>query len=314
MSILIADDDPVSRLLLERTLVRLGHRIVAVPNGTDALARVLAADGPRLAILDWDMPGLDGPAACREIRKRPVPYVYLMLLTARDRLEDMVFGLDAEADDFLTKPFNAIELGARIRSGQRVLALQETLLRAQATLRHQATHDDLTGVLNRATIFEHLDMELRRCRRTGNPVSIAIVDVDHFKRINDMHGHVVGDAALREVVQIMQSVLRDGECLGRYGGEEFLLVLPECDEAGASVVAERARSGVTASAVRSGAHQLPLTISVGVACTARSGTDLQGLILAADEALYRAKAAGRDRVTSWAPACLRRHDEFQLTP
>src|SRR5262249_51849908 len=166
------------------------------------------------------------------------------LLTARDRHEDMVAGLDAEADDFLRKPLNVIELAARLRSGERVLALQENLLQAQDALRHQATHDHLTGLYNRKMILEHLEMELRRVKRTSAPLAIAIADVDHFKRINDTHGHSAGDVVLRRVASLMRSVLRDYEWVGRYGGEEFLVVLPGCDADGGTRAAERARSQV----------------------------------------------------------------------
>jgi len=300
MTILIADDEPVSRRLLEATLTRLGYKVVCVNDGVDAVAAILRPDGPRFAILDWDMPGLKGPAACREIRMRSAAYVYIMLLTARDREEDLVYGLEAEADDFLTKPFNVVELGARLRSGERVLQLQQNLLRAQEALRHQATHDHLTSLFNRAMILEHLDIELRRIRRTGGRVAIAIADVDHFKKVNDTHGHHVGDLVLRQSADLMRSVLREGECLGRYGGEEFLLVLPGCDEAGARLAAERARTSISRRPVRAKALELPLTASFGVACTDAAGHDLEGLVMAADEALYRAKADGRDRVVGWA--------------
>ena len=299
MTILIADDDPVSRRLLERTLIRLGHRVVAVADGSLALTTILGPNGPQLAILDWDMPGLDGPAVCRAIRERAVPYVYIILLTARDRHEDMVAGLDAEADDFLRKPLNVLELSARLRSGKRVLDLQDNLLQAQDALRYQATHDHLTGLVNRPMILEHLDKELRRVKRSGDPLAIAIADVDHFKRINDTHGHSVGDAVLREVANLMRSVMRDYEWIGRYGGDEFLVSLPGCDAIGAVVAAERARQRVGDTPVHVGPLRLRVTLSIGVAWTGASGGDLETLILDADEALYRAKAAGRNRIEAW---------------
>jgi diguanylate cyclase (GGDEF)-like protein len=299
VTILIADDDPVSRRLLENTLARLGHKVVSVADGSEALRTILRPDGPHLAILDWDMPGLDGPAVCRAIRERPVPYVYIILLTARDRQEDMVAGLDAEADDFLRKPLNVIELAARLRSGERVLALQENLLQAQDALRHQATHDHLTGLYNRKMILEHLEMELRRVKRTSAPLAIAIADVDHFKRINDTHGHSAGDVVLRRVASLMRSVLRDYEWVGRYGGEEFLVVLPGCDVEAGTRAAERARSQVGSEVLQVGRMRLGVTLSIGVAWTGASGDELETLILDADEALYRAKACGRNRVEAW---------------
>ena len=197
MKILIADDEPVSRRLLEGTLKKLGHDVLAVEDGTQAVATLLEADGPRMAILDWMMPGCDGLAVCREVRKRAAPYTYVILLTSRDRRSDMVEALDAEVDDFLTKPFDAVELRARLRSGERVLPLQETLLRAQEMLRHEATHDRLTGLWNRARIIDQLGREARRAEREKARLAVLLADIDHFKQVNDTYGHGVGDVVLQ---------------------------------------------------------------------------------------------------------------------
>lgn len=296
MKILIADDDAISRRLLEGTLVRLGHEVVAVEDGTQAITALLDQSGPRLAILDWMMPGADGLAVCRRIRQRPTPYVYVILLTARDRRADMVEGLDAEADDFLTKPYDAVELRARLRSGERVLDLQEHLLQAQAALRHQATHDRLTGLWNRGMILDYLKRELSRARRESKPLGVLMADLDHFKRINDDHGHGVGDVVLREVGHRMRSVLRDYDAIGRYGGEEFLLVLIGAEARVAREVAERVRAAVQADPVRDGRLELAVSASLGAACTISVGFEPAALIQVADRALYRAKAAGRNRV------------------
>ena len=201
MKILIADDDPVSRRLLEATLVRFGHEVVAVADGREAVDTLLGENGPRLAILDWMMPKADGLTVCRTMRARSVTYVYIILLTTRDRREDMMAALDAEADDFLTKPFDVVELGARIRSGGRVLKLQEDLNAAQMAFHHEATHDRLTGLWNRGRILDQLGRELIRARREHRPLSVLIADIDHFKRINDTHGHQVGDEVLRQVAE-----------------------------------------------------------------------------------------------------------------
>jgi two-component system, cell cycle response regulator len=298
VKILIADDDPVSRRLLEATLTRSGHQVVAVPDGASALEALQSPDGPRLAILDWMMPNGNGLDVCRATRRRIGPYVYVILLTSRDRPEDMVVGLDAEADDFLTKPFNAVELGARLRSGERVLHLQERLLRTQDALRYEASHDQLTGLWSRRMILEHLEVALERCRDEALPLTVVLADVDHFKRINDTYGHGVGDVVLRETGSRLGLVLREGERLGRYGGEEFLLVLTDCDLTGGHAAAERLRDAMTASVVSAPGRDFNVTISLGVAGTAGYGLAASALIQAADEALYRAKAQGRNRTVA----------------
>ena len=296
MRILIADDEPVSRGVLEDALGRLGHEVVAVSDGSEAVARLLSPDGPRLAILDWMMPGADGIAVCRTVRQRPAPYVYVILLLPRRRREDMVAGLDAEADDFLTKPINAVELRARLRSGERVLALQESLLQAQEQLRLDATRDHLTGLWNRGTILEHLGRELSRARREARSVAVVIADVDHFKRVNDEHGRTAGDAVLRGTADRMKSALRDYDFMGRYGGEEFLFVLPGCGAVTARQAAERARALVADQPLAIGDERLAVTVSLGIAWTCTGREDATALIQAAGEALSRAKASGRNRV------------------
>jgi len=296
MRILIADDDLVSRRLLERTLVALGHEVTAVGDGDAAAAALLRSDGPRLAILDWMMPGSSGLDVCRAVRQRPEPYVYVLLLTSRDRREDIVTGLDAGADDFLTKPFDALELRARLRPGERVVSLQEGLIEARDALREQAVRDSLTGLWNRGMILDQLERELHRSRREGKPLAVAIADLDHFKQVNDTLGHTAGDAVLREAAERMRGAVRDCDFVGRYGGEEFLLILPGCDGPAGLHVAERVRRRVGDAPVRAGETPAPVTVSIGLAAAGPDGAEADDLIRAADEALYRAKAAGRDRV------------------
>jgi two-component system, cell cycle response regulator len=295
MKILIADDEPVSRRLLEGTLKKLGHDVLAVEDGTQAVATLLEPDGPRMAILDWMMPGCDGLAVCREVRKRAAPYTYVILLTSRDRRSDMVEALDAEVDDFLTKPYDAVELRARLRSGERVLLLQETLLQAQEMLRHEATHDRLTGLWNRARIIDHLRREARRTDREKAALAVLLVDIDHFKQVNDTYGHGVGDVVLHETAQRMRSVLRDYETIGRYGGEEFLIVLSKADLAVSRQVGERIRAVVGGAPIVHGHTTVDVKVSVGLAST-ETGFDATALVNAADSALYRAKQQGRNTV------------------
>ncbi len=296
MRILIADDDPVSRRLLQGALTRLGHEVTAVADGVAAVSALSVPGAPELAILDWMMPGLDGLTVCREIRRRPEPYVYVILLTARDRREDMVIALDAGADDFLTKPFDPVELRARLHSGQRILDLQQRLVDTQVALRHQAMHDHLTGLYNRRMILDELSRALERMRDEGRPISVAIADIDHFKRVNDSLGHAAGDAVIQSVGSRIRDVLRTYDAVGRYGGEEFLLVLPGSDGSIVREIAERARLRVAAEPIVSGTTSLSVSISIGVSWADPVDATSAALIEAADAAMYRAKQAGRNRV------------------
>jgi diguanylate cyclase (GGDEF)-like protein len=296
MNILIADDDPVSRRLLKGTLIRLGHDVDEAADGTNAIQALLEPQGARLAILDWMMPGYDGLTVCRTVRAKASHYVYIILLTARDRREDLVAALDAEADDYLTKPFDAVELRARLRSGERVLALQEHLLRAQEDLRRQAHHDGLTGLWNRGMILDFLNQEVRRLRGRQRPIAVMLADVDHFKQANDRHGHAIGDVLLRQAAERMRGVLRSSERNGRYGGEEFMMVVTGCDRAAAVRIADRARAAVAAAPVVIEELSVPVTVSVGVAWTDAPDSSAD-LLAGADQALYRAKAAGRNCVS-----------------
>jgi diguanylate cyclase (GGDEF)-like protein len=282
--------------VLEATVRRLGHEPIVVTNGIDAQEALLRPDGPRLAILDWMMPGADGLAVCRAIRQRVGPYVYLVLLTSRDRHEDRAAALDADVDEFMAKPLDAVELEARLRSGERLLTLQENFLKAQAALRYQASHDNLTGLWNRAMVREHLGAEINRARSAGEPVAVVLADLDRFKMVNDTYGHQAGDVILREATARMRMALRASDSIGRYGGEEFLLVLPNTEPHIALTVAERARAAVC-TPVQVNGVSIAMSASLGVAST-RTATDCaDGLIQAADAALYRAKADGRNCVS-----------------
>ena len=296
MKILIADDDPVSRRVLGAALVTLGHEVVEVEDGARAIEALALPDAPSVAIVDWMMPRMDGLAVCRTIRQQPGRYTYIVLLTSRDEPNDMIEALDAGADDFLTKPFNVGELRARLKAGERVVALQDDLLRSQEVLKHEATHDSLTGLWNRGRILEELWRELRRNRRESGSLAVVMADVDHFKRVNDSHGHAVGDTVLRHVGQRILSTLRVSDSIGRYGGEEFLLVLPRADINGGRDVAERVRAAVAAQPIIGNPVEITVTLSLGVACSGPPAFDGAALVQEADKALYRAKADGRNRV------------------
>ena len=229
-------------------------------------------------------------ALCRRVREsRTAMYVYIIMLTGRARKEDIVAGMQAGADDYLAKPFDLDELRVRVRAGERIVALQEAL-------RVQATQDTLTGAMNRGAIFEMLKRELAQSARTGTPIGVVMCDLDHFKQINDTHGHPAGDAVLREASSRLKSVLRSYDALGRYGGEEFMLVLPSCTAEHAAEVAERARRALADAPVTTGSTIVPISASFGVAQGGGTTLDLDEVIRAADDALYRAKRAGRNRV------------------
>lgn len=296
MKVLLADDDLVSRRLLEAMLVRLGYDVVVASDGLEARQILLAPDGPRLAILDWLMPGADGLDVCRAVRERPTPYVYIILLTSKDQHDDLVTAFEAQVDDFITKPYEALELRARLRSGERVVSLQARLLETQALLKHQASHDTLTGLWNRGQIHAQLDADLHQAGRTGRPLSVVMADIDHFKQVNDHHGHAAGDDVLREVARRIRSTLRTSDEVSRYGGEEFLLLLPDTPFPEARAIAERVRTAVAEPPIVTRNADLTVTVSLGVACTTDVGLARDALIAAADQALYRAKAAGRNRV------------------
>ena len=297
MRVLIADDSLLSRRLLEETLRGWGYEVRAVSDGAQAW-RVLCEDNPpTLAIFDWMMPGYTGPELCKMIRDEArEPYTYILLLTSRSERDDLVEGMDAGADDYVTKPFDRHELQVRLRAGRRIVDLQEELLAAREALRIQATHDYLTQIWNRSAILEILDRELARSEREGTLVGVVLGDLDSFKAINDTHGHLVGDMALRQSASLMQGCIRPYDSIGRYGGEEFIVVLPGVDEQGVRSQAERMRQAVRGTPIT--LPDLSLTVTCSFGCTVGHGgqSAAELLIRAADTGLYQAKRGGRDRV------------------
>jgi diguanylate cyclase (GGDEF)-like protein len=291
MRVLIADDDAVSRRLLQALAEKSGFDVALVTNGEDALRSLSEADGPQLAILDWMMPGIDGLEVCRRIREsRHDRYIYLLVLTSRKGGRDVVDAMQAGADDFVVKPFDAAELDARLRVGRRILDLEERL-------RTSATRDALTGLWNRGAIRGLLDQQISRARRGALPLTAMLIDIDHFKQINDSHGHPVGDEVLRAVAKRTSSTLRIHDFLGRDGGEEFLVILPDVEPPKAVIAAERVRRSIEGEPVVTAAGAVAVTASIGVACV-RGGLDADALVKLADDALYRAKREGRNRVVA----------------
>ncbi len=298
MRILIAEDDPAYRQLLEEVLAMWGYDVVVARNGTEALLVLQAEDAPQLVILDWMMPGLEGVEVCRRIRKDAKDYyTYIILLTSLQRDEDLVTGMEAGADDYIFKPFKLNELRVRLRAGRRIIELQNELLEARDLFHEKSIHDSLTGLLNHDEILGVLDKELARSERDGLCVSIILADIDHFKAVNDTYGHLAGDVVLRIIARKMQSMARSYDAIGRFGGEEFLFVLPECCMECAVTFAERLRSSINLDSIDTPEGLIPVTISLGVAASGKDGRrDGRPLVKAADAALYKAKENGRNRV------------------
>ena len=296
MKVLLADDDAFYRHSLRKSLELWGYEVITATNGDEALRILQGTQPPELAILDWMMPGMNGVDVCWQVRKRKEhPYVYIILITAKSQKKDVIEGLESQADDYLVKPFDLHELRARLQSGQRIIELQTTLASKQRELSHQATHDSLTGVWNRSAILDIVEREADCARSMKKPLCLALADIDNFKAINDTYGHEAGDVVLAEVVRRMHSALRHYDTIGRYGGEEFIVVLPGISRQRAFKLADRLRMRVAENPYDVLKNQVGITISIGIASD--TGSESIGLLLrSADEALYRAKSRGRNCV------------------
>jgi two-component system cell cycle response regulator len=297
MDILIADDSAVSRRLLSAVLEKWGYRVTSVTTGAEAWEVLQSESAPKLAILDWMMPGLTGPEVCRLVRGRNSGmYTYIILLTSRSEKVDLITGMEAGADDYLVKPLDHNELKVRLGPGRRILELQAELIEAQEALRVQATRDSLTRLWNRHAIFEILARESCRGRRDNKPLGVVMGDLDHFKQINDTYGHIAGDAVLREVGSRLEHLLRPYDSVGRYGGEEFLALLPGCNAEHTLERAEGIRDRIGKTPVVIDGGEVNVTISFGVtAVPPGAEASSEQIIRVADEALYRAKENGRNR-------------------
>ncbi len=299
MKVLIADDDATSRTLLRKSVLRWGYEVVVASNGSEAWGILEAGDSPPLAILDWMMPHVTGPELCRQVRaNRREPYTYILLLTSMDSKDATVEGLDAGADDYIVKPFDEHELQVRLRAGKRIIDLQMDLLLAREELRERANKDLLTMLPNRPAISAALERELSRCHRDRRTVGVILLDIDHFKKINDTFGHFAGDAVLRETAVRLRHNMRPYDSVGRYGGEEFLVVLPNCDLEQASAQAERMRHRLESAVMRVDGEEMRVSASFGVTVSDGSERGPDVFLRVADEALYRAKANGRNCVSS----------------
>lgn len=303
MKILVADDDAVSRLLMERILRRKGLEVIAASDGSEAVELLLQDEGPRLVLLDWTMPELNGPEVCKAVRSGSrAAYVYITLLTSRDSKEDLVAGLEAGADDYLIKPCHPEELWARLRVGQRILQLEDILVSARDDMHRRATHDPLTQLLNRGAILDALGRRLVDVRSSTDQFGVMLCDIDHFKAINDTYGHSVGDEVLCGISRSLKS-LAHVQQVGRYGGEEFLLLLQGRSHREIETAAERICSSIRSTPIFTAVGPLSITLSGGAVFVGPRLRDLSSheLIRRADELLYRAKREGRDRTIAFAP-------------
>lgn len=298
MKILLVEDSAIDRYQIGGYLKQWGLEFIAVENGNEAWDLLRNPDAPSLVLLDWLLPGIDGIELCQRMRKLETNgnYIYTVMLTAKDRKQDLLTAMEAGADDYLAKPVDPSELRARILAGKRILDLQQSL-------RFAATHDFLTNLLNRAEILAALQRELSRSEREVKPAAVIMADLDHFKRINDSLGHSAGDAVLKEVAQRLKSGLRPYDVAGRYGGEEFLLVLPSCNLENATRRADQIRRVVSSEAIVTPFGTTSITISMGITVgDSALQPSVENLLQQADRALYRAKENGRNCVQAFSPA------------
>jgi diguanylate cyclase (GGDEF)-like protein len=298
LRVIVAEDDASSRHLVQHFLKQWGFDSNVASDGNQAWDLLQSKDVPTIAIFDWVMPGLEGVELCRKVRRLSRQhYTYVLLLTSKTEKQDVIEGLGAGADDYVSKPFNPKELQARLLVAQRIISFQEQLIATREELRVQATHDFLTQLLNRAGIMDALEQELNRSDRNQGVFSVILADIDHFKQINDTYGHAAGDQVLREVAARMKGSLRSYDVAGRYGGEEFLVIVPDCDEVAALRVAEKMRTAVCSTPIQILGTDRTTSISLGVS-TRSAPTSADALLSAADTALYQAKSCGRNCVQS----------------
>ncbi len=299
--ILIVEDNPVSRKHLEMSLTKAGEKVISAKNGREALEN-FEKDFFPIVITDWIMPEKNGLELCRAIRNHTLQgYVFIVLLTANDSKRDIIAGLEAGADDYLTKPFNNAELMARLNTGKRILRLERSLKKANEEIRKLSITDPLTGIYNRVYLTDRLPQEIKRARRYGHPLSLIMCDIDHFKRINDSYGHHAGDITLKAFVgYLKQSIRGNVDWVARYGGEEFLIVLPETGLECACRAAERIRHSVSEMAVNIEGKEISITASFGLSSFNPSEYNEkispESMIEEADKFMYQAKRKGRNGV------------------
>ena len=296
MRILIAEDDLTSRAILTAAVEKWGYESIPANDGEAAWKVMQKPDAPKLVILDLNMPRLDGLEVCRRIRKMDsLDPPYIIILTSRDGKADVVKGLEAGGNDYISKPYDTAELQARIKAGQRMIELQSSLNAARKAMEHQAMHDPLTGVLNRRAIMNMLQKEISRAKRSSGSFSVGMYDIDHFKQVNDTYGHQVGDDVLCAVVQCIQGSLRKYDLFGRYGGEEFLVVAPDSSGSPEESLYRRTCTCIAQKPIEARNRSIAVSVSIGVAAGNGDST-VDALLENADAALFRAKEQGRNCV------------------
>lgn len=294
--ILVVDDNQTSRLILTSALKKWGYEPIQASNGKEALSILSQPNTPMIVLLDWIMPEMDGLDVVKNLKQmgKEIP-PYVIMLTAKTEKEDVIAGLEAGADDYVRKPFDMEELQARIKVGIRTINLQKKLIETQKALEHEALHDPLTGVLNRRGVLERLNEEIERGYRKGTFTCVAMFDIDHFKKVNDAYGHQVGDEVLKGFTRIISDKTRAYDSLGRLGGEEFLLILPETSENESVSALERLLNEIRNTPIHTSAGDFKITTSIGgiIIC---GKPIIDKVIKLVDDALYKAKANGRDQL------------------
>ncbi|HEY0943395.1 MAG TPA: diguanylate cyclase [Steroidobacter sp.] len=297
--ILLVDDEPTQRLIVARLLKRGGYEVEMAANGREALAKLEQGDYP-LMITDWEMPEMDGVALCQALRSKEQGYTYIILLTSRDAIEHLVAGLQSGADDYLIKPVVEPELIARLNTGRRIVTLERSLRAANEENRRLSVTDPLTGVYNRRYLMEQLPREIDRAARYGRQLATIMCDVDHFKKINDTHGHLTGDEVLKWFAQALRIGVRATDWIARYGGEEFVIVMPETHVDNAAMAAEHLRQHIAEQPFMVGGQELRVSASFGVSGWRDKvplDATLDSLMAQCDSGVYASKAAGRNRIT-----------------
>lgn len=293
MKILIADDDVISCRALKEQAEEWGYRVYSAHNGEDAW-KIIMENDIRLAVLDWKMPKLDGTEVCQKIRKHyeehHTRYIYVIMLTARSLKEERIRGLSAGIDDYMTKPASFVELKIRLKNGERIIKLEDNRI-------NLASFDGLTKVWNRNKILEFFEEELERGCRDGRPTGIIMADIDNFKSVNDTFGHFIGDEVLVEVTGRLKNNIRRYDKIGRYGGDEILIVLSSCRQEQLEQIADRLRRSVCKKEVKTKAGPIKTSVSLGaISSEIAPRTTSSYLLQASDKALYKAKEEGRNKL------------------
>jgi len=299
--LLLVEDEPTQRMMLERQLTKAGYVVETAENGADALAKILEGQF-HILLTDWDMPGMDGPTLCKRVREANLStYIYILLLTGHLTTDDLVVGLGAGANDYVRKPANQAELLARLSAGSRIVKLEQSLREANEKIQLLSVTDSLAGTFNRRYLNDQLLKEVERARRYGHSLAAIMADLDRFKKINDERGHHSGDEVLRRFADLAKSLIRPSDWIARYGGEEFVIVLPETDAGGAAIVAEKIRAQCAAVPMPLASGELTVTSSFGVAALSTGNLSPEAaaaeMLREADAALYNSKHEGRNRVT-----------------